>query len=173
MEKDEHYYQAYLDHHRISRRGLFRGMFAATEKQISTLNNSKVLRPPFAAKEELFLAACNGCGDCVKSCELGLIHIEQDKAVLNLDYASCTFCAKCAASCSTKALHLAFKADTQLRPTFNKSCLQFSQQSCTTCQQACPKQAISANLIVDAQQCNGCGECALACFMSSIELRLS
>ncbi|MCK3658396.1 ferredoxin-type protein NapF [Pasteurellaceae bacterium Pebbles2] len=172
-EKDERYYHAYLSHHSISRRGLFRGVLGSAEKTFSVKSVRSVPRPPFAAKEELFLTACTGCGDCVKACELGLIQLENQKAILDLSYASCTLCGKCAEHCSTNALHLAFNADTELRPQFNSNCLYHRQQPCTDCQQACPQQAISANLSVDNERCNGCGECQLACFMSAIQLNLT
>ena len=70
--KNEAYYQAYLTHHHISRRGLFRGVLGATEQpneeQIRT-----VRRPPFAAREDLFLAVCNGCGACIQRCPVDAI----------------------------------------------------------------------------------------------------
>ena len=72
--KDEAYYQAYLTHHHISRRGLFRGVLGATEvpqeKQIR-----KVHRPPFSAREDLFLTVCNGCGECKISCFVSAISL--------------------------------------------------------------------------------------------------
>lgn len=68
--KNEQYYTAYLTHHQISRRGLLRGLFNPIESR----QNEKRLqnRPPFAAKESLFTAICNGCADCANACPYGL-----------------------------------------------------------------------------------------------------
>ncbi|MGQ0287302.1 ferredoxin-type protein NapF [Pasteurellaceae bacterium 22721_9_1] len=173
MQKDERYYQAYLSHHQISRRGLFRGLLGSTEKALQKTQLRTAIRPPFAAEENLFLTACDGCGDCVKACDLGLIQIEQNKAILDLSYASCTLCGDCAKSCTRYALHPSFKADTEQRPVFTSNCVQHSQQVCTDCQQACPQQAISPTLLVNSELCNGCGECRLACFASAIQLNLN
>lgn len=166
--RDEQYYSAYLKHKHISRRGLLRGIFHSVDKErhhIARLAH----RPPFAAEEHLFLAACNGCGECVQACPYNLIQIQQQKAVLELDYMSCNLCGKCAISCSTNALNLAFKKDTELRPDFSSECLVKQNQSCTVCQQKCPQQAISDKLVVNHQLCNGCGECKISCFLSAVQ----
>ncbi|PJG84388.1 ferredoxin-type protein NapF [Conservatibacter flavescens] len=173
--KDERYYHAYLSHHHVSRRGLLRGIFGAAEKA-GTITHDKrqESRPPFCATESLFLAACTGCGECVKACPFGLIQIKQHKAHLEIDYASCNFCGECAKACSTNALNLHFPADTELRPIFNQQCLSYGGQSCTTCVEACPKQAIYIDHEIQvSKDCNGCGECKIACFMQAITLQLS
>ena len=90
--KDEAYYQAYLTHHYISRRGLFKGVLGATdhlpEEQIRQIH-----RPPFAAREDLFLAVCNGCGDCVSVCPNHLLRLVHNKAELDIEYMACDLCA--------------------------------------------------------------------------------
>ncbi|WP_439259564.1 ferredoxin-type protein NapF [Lonepinella sp. BR2930] len=167
--KDQRYYQAYLSHQQISRRGLLRSMWHAVEKN-DQHNKRTIARPPFAAKESLFLTACTGCGECVTACSLGLISVTNQKAVLDLSYTSCSFCGECAKHCPTNALHISFKADTGLRPVFNADCLLKQQQACTTCQLSCPQQAITPDLTIDDNRCNGCGECQSACFMNAIRL---
>lgn len=171
-QKDERYYQAYLSHHVISRRNLFRGILGGSEKHLQQDAKRAVPRPPFAAKEHLFLNACNGCGDCVSACPNSILQISEGKVMLDLGYSTCSFCGRCADACTQQALHRAFRADTELRPTFLSSCIQHSHQSCECCQQACPKQAISPDLQVDPLRCNGCGECQLSCFVSAIRLTL-
>lgn len=167
--KDERYYQAYLAHNRISRRGLFRGLFGGAEKSYTEVSVRLNTRPPFAADESLFLHFCDGCGKCAAVCPYGLIQIQGGKAVLEIDFSACDFCGLCAEACPTNALNKAFDADTNLRPKFNGNCLQRKKQSCDTCQQACPQQAISATLEVDDEKCNGCGECKIACFVNAVE----
>ena len=53
MPKKETYYQAYLSHNAISRRGLFRGIFGAVEHPPGE-NQRAANHPPFAAREDLF-----------------------------------------------------------------------------------------------------------------------
>lgn len=165
--KNEAYYQAYLSHNQISRRGLFRSLFTAAEPVVAKNNHT---RPPFAAREDLFSAVCNGCGECVSACPNRLIHLEQNQAILEIDYVSCDLCGKCAEACPTHALHPNFPADTLLRPQFSSACLVKQHQSCTDCQTACAQRAISADLAIDNEHCNGCGECKFACFMGAISL---
>lgn len=166
--KNEAYYQAYLSHNQISRRGLFRSLFSASETVVS---EKHFPRPPFAAREDLFSAVCNGCGECVSACPNGLIRLEQNQAILEIDYAPCDLCSKCAEACPTHALHPNFPADTLLRPHFSSACLIKQNQACTDCQTTCPQQAISANLTIAHECCNGCGECKIACFVNAISLK--
>lgn len=168
--RNEQYYEAYLNHKQISRRGLLRILFHSVDKGQKEYNSRLADRPPFAAEEHLFLVACTGCGDCIQACPHNLIQIQRQKAVLELDYMSCSLCGKCAESCSTNALNIAFKRDTELRPSFSSECLVKQGQFCTMCQDKCPQQAISENLVVNDELCNGCGECKISCFLSAIQL---
>ncbi len=167
--KNEAYYQAYLSHNQISRRGLFRSLFATGESAV--VSEKHLPRPPFAAREDLFTAVCNGCGNCVAACPNGLIRLEQNQAILEIDYAPCDLCGKCAEACSTHARHSHFSADTLLRPNFSSKCLIKQNQRCTDCQTACPQQAISSMLEIDNERCNGCGECKIICFVAAITFK--
>lgn len=171
--KNEQYYKAYLTYHRISRRGLLRGVFHPVGQAGQLCESRLAPRPPFAAAEDLFLAACNGCGECAVVCPHNLIRITGQKAVLELDYVACDLCGKCAETCPTHALHSAFKKDTEFRPHFGENCLRNQNQSCTVCRDSCPQQAISADLRLNLNACNGCGECKLSCFVSAIQLTLA
>lgn len=170
--KNEAYYQAYLTHHHISRRGLFRGVLGTT-KQPNEEQIRAVRRPPFAAREDLFLVVCNGCGACVSACANSLLRITHNKAELDIDYMACDLCGNCAAVCPTHALHPYFQADTGLRPQFSADCIAWHGQSCTACQDSCPQVAILPDLTVRETLCNGCGECKIACFVSAIRLELA
>lgn len=170
QSRNEQYYEAYLSHNHISRRGLLRSLFHSVDKAQKADIARLAFRPPFAAEERLFLAACDGCGDCVQACPHHLIRIQQQKAVLEIDYMSCNLCGRCAESCSRHALNPAFKKDTELRPQFSADCLIRQKQPCTVCREKCPQQAISPELEVNNELCNGCGECKINCFLSAIQL---
>ncbi|WP_373820314.1 ferredoxin-type protein NapF [Glaesserella sp.] len=170
MVKNEQYYQAYLSMNTISRRGLFRGLLGGSHKSVAVTDIRRVARPPFACAEHLFVSICNGCGNCVNACPYGLIQLQQGLATLQIDFSACDFCAKCAESCSINALNNAFKADTEMRPQFNQNCLQSKGQYCDVCQQSCSQQAISPELDVDNEKCNGCGACKISCFVDGIAL---
>ena len=167
--KDEAYYQAYLTHHYISRRGLFKGVLGATELPAEE-KICEVHRPPFAARDDLFLAVCNGCGDCVSACPNNLLRLVHNKAELDIEYMACDLCGKCAEACQTHALYPYFPADTGLRPKFGKDCITLQGQSCDVCRESCSQKAIRADLSLVPDLCNGCGECKISCFVSAISL---
>lgn len=147
------------------------------EKEISAIVSSKVARPPQALPEELFNVLCNGCGDCVRCCPYGLLTIEHDNVVLNIDFTECDACMKCTSACQTGALREQMPSDTLLRPHVSSSCLG-RQDSCHMCIINCPQQALTFHLSdsgirqlqCDDALCTGCGLCKLSCFHGHIAL---
>lgn len=133
----------------------------------------KVHRPPFSAREDLFLAVCNGCGDCISACPNNLLRLVHNKAELDIEYMACDLCGKCAEACQTHALYPYFPADTGLRPKFGKDCITLQGQSCDVCRESCSQKVIRADLSLVPDLCNGCGECKISCFVSAISLILS
>ncbi|MCK3657003.1 ferredoxin-type protein NapF [Pasteurellaceae bacterium Macca] len=181
-EKNERYWQAYFDHHHISRRGLLRSLLGGSGRK-STTQEDKALqriafRPPFATLEPLFLRDCTACGDCLSACPYGLIVLEDQKATLNIDFSACDLCGLCADACQTGALSRQVKPDTGLRPQFDLACPRYDQQDCDFCTEACPSQAIHfderANRFELTQgDCSGCGECKVRCPQHYIQLTLA
>ncbi|WP_420807412.1 4Fe-4S binding protein [Actinobacillus porcitonsillarum] len=60
-----------------------------------------------------------------------------------------------------------FKANIRLRPNITAH----SVQKSTPANKPAPN-AISAQLDIDTEKCNGCRECKIACYMSAIGLRM-
>jgi ferredoxin len=48
---------------------------------------------------------CNGCGKCTKVCPLGIIHLENKKAIINREL-DCTLCRLCEFNCQQRAISL-------------------------------------------------------------------
>ncbi|MFA9500702.1 ferredoxin-type protein NapF [Mannheimia sp. E30BD] len=181
MAKDERYYAAYLEHNRISRRGLFRALIGGGQKAQAESTGEwlkrQAARPPFAVAEPLFLKNCNGCGECVKACPYGLIILKESKAILEIDFSACDLCGNCATACPNGALASNTQPDTGLRPTFDFSCLRQNNQACFFCETACREQAISFDLTtrkmqLNSDKCNGCGECKTACPQHYVSLQV-
>jgi len=56
---------------------------------------------------------CIGCGVCVQRCQMDVISLEEDKAVLDLD--RCIGCGVCVTTCLTDSLHLVRKPESEQR----------------------------------------------------------
>lgn len=162
-----------------SRRRLLTGWMERHQCQPEppSLTLPAVACPPQAVPEPLFSALCDGCGACVSRCPYGLLHLEQGKVVLNIDFTECDACRKCTAACQTGALREQMPCDTLLRPQISLSCLG-RQDSCRMCMINCPQQALvfgvsatgDRQLQCDSERCNGCGLCKLSCFHGHISL---
>ncbi len=60
--------------------------------------------------------SCNGCGKCVKRCNMGAINIKDKKAFLNTG--KCIGCGLCVTTCKPGAIHLC-KKDIEIKPPIN------------------------------------------------------
>lgn len=179
--RDSGYYRAWMSSRTVSRRGLFRGLFAPGQRAIQNGIEGAALqrlvaRPPQAVAEPFFLQACDGCGACRDACPVGVIALDNGKAQMNIEFAECDFCGKCTASCPSGALELTQPMDTGLRPEISAQCLGRLDDLCRMCEIACPLTAIFFNQqnqpTVDNTRCNGCGKCKLVCYHGDINLSL-
>lgn len=179
--RDSGYYRAWMSSRTVSRRGLFRGLFAPGQRALqngleSDALERRVARPPQAVAEPLFLQACDGCGACRDACPMGIIVLDNGKAQMNIEFAECDFCGKCTENCHSGALSLTQLMDTGLRPVISGQCLGRLDDLCRMCEIACPRTAIFFNQqnqpTVDNMQCNGCGKCKLVCYHGDINLSL-
>ncbi|MBZ0128838.1 MAG: ferredoxin-type protein NapF [Rhodobacteraceae bacterium] len=153
--------------HLVSRRAFFKGR----------VSEGDYLRPPGAAAESDFRAACNSCGDCIPVCPENILTADPDgRPAIRFATGACTFCNACIDACETGALrpgqgsaHLAEVA---------ASCLAESAVSCRTCEDQCDEGAIRFRLalggraspLIDASLCNGCGACVAPCPAAAIRI---
>jgi len=151
-------------------------------------------RPPGAAPEVAFVAACTRCGDCIDVCPVHAIV----KAPANAGLAAgtpyidpamqaCIVCADmpCAAACETGALVLPqdmwasiHMGVLELDP---ERCITFQGSACGVCARSCPvgETALAVDdrghPVLKPEGCVGCGVCVTACVTipSSLKLRLA
>ena len=180
--KDERYYQAFMQHNYISRRGLLRGLFSGGQKAQRQAQQDvyrrAAARPPQALPEPLFVQRCTGCGDCITVCPYGLISVQQNKAQINIDFSACDMCAQCTQACATGALSPTQAFHTGFIPHVSHLCIRQKGSNCPFCENACSTKAISFDTIhhklqLNLSACNGCGECQISCPHHYIELLLS
>lgn len=135
-----------------------------------------LLRPPGAQDEDGLLSACVKCDRCRSVCPTGVIGVADLEdgflrartPILDFHQGICDFCGKCQDVCMTGAIR-SFDPDTDkigVAIIQTDRCLAYVE-SCTECVEACPYEAISLDgsehPIVDAEACNGCGECENIC----------
>ena len=59
-------------------------------------------------------AICNGCEDCIKSCQFNALSM--DDMLAKVDAVRCTGCGVCVLACSTGALGLARRPEEEVKP---------------------------------------------------------
>lgn len=168
----------------ISRRELLGGLcagaglvaFGGVAKAFAGEGDS-VLRPPGGQDEALLMASCVKCDrcrsvcprECVSVCSLGdgIVTARTPKLDFHLGY--CDFCGLCAQVCPTGALR-AFDPHVDkigIAYVDTATCLAYTMGACEKCRDVCRYDALSFDErnrpVVDAQHCNGCGECVDAC----------
>lgn len=147
------------------------------------MGNRPPRRPPWARAEELFTRLCTRCDDCIRACEIDLLHRGSGGfPEISFEESGCDFCGDCLKSCSTGALSAPFPAPSlawKWRADIETSCLSLRGIVCRACGDACDTEAITFELQtggraeprVDQQLCNGCGECLAVCPEDAVSLR--
>lgn len=175
MNKTERYYQEYMSHRHVSRRGLFRAFVTASRNVAPPASSLPPWPlPPGASSATQFLTTCTRCGQCADACPMGVIIQREDGyPQLAIEFASCDGCGQCIEACTTDVLQHQAHFDTRLRPSFSTQCTHASR-GCRQCATACPVQACafteSPLPVVNNERCNGCGECMIQCDRQAITL---
>lgn len=140
-------------------------------------NNQLMLRPPGGQNENRLNGLCVKCDRCRSVCPLecisvahvedGLLQARTPKLDFHRGY--CDFCNRCIEVCPTQALQ-PFDPSVQkigvaeVRP---ERCIAWTNPgSCVKCEEVCRFDAIhfvDGLPVVDAEACNGCGECEFHC----------
>lgn len=131
-------------------------------------------RPPFAVEESMFVRLCDGCGQCAAACPNQIIEMTGGVAAIDISYAFCDLCGQCQQACPTLALS-GQKISTGLVATVSNSCENLYGY-CGSCEDSCQYGALiwqdDAKPFIDADKCNGCGQCAQSCYTSMISFQL-
>jgi ferredoxin-type protein NapF len=115
------------------------------------------------------LAACTGCGACVRACPETVLLLVGDKVALDPQLGECSFCGRCAEVCPEPV----FADDRRMAHRFDIAdhCLARAGITCMTCRDTCPEAAISMRPriggpflpVIDQSSCTGCGACVAPC----------
>jgi MauM/NapG family ferredoxin protein len=181
------------------RREFFQKTFGKLLHEIAEHTERRVapkrwFRPPGAAPEVAFLAACTRCGDCIDVCPVHAIlkmpangggGLATGTPYIDPTSRTCIVCEDmpCAAACETGALvptpwasvHMGVL---ELDP---QRCITFQGAECGVCARACPvgERALAlddrGHPVLKPEGCVGCGVCVTACVTlpSSLKLRLA
>ncbi|WP_370467965.1 4Fe-4S dicluster domain-containing protein [Nitrospira sp. KM1] len=144
---------------------------AVPEKPVPAIRKDW-LRPPGAVEEMLFLERCTACSDCVKACPYGslVLHHENATPVIFPDEIPCYLCDDfpCITACATDALLPVSREAVRMGMAVVNFRLCTAGQGCHACASKCPTDALSMDfdtqrMIVDQDQCVGCGICEQIC----------
>ena len=151
------------------------------------LRHQGLIRPPGALPEPAFLERCLRCGECLRACLTNTLQPDWHRAGLeglwaprmNLRHAACEQgCNVCGQVCPTQAIRPLSLAEKQhakvgTAVVIRDRCLPWSQdRRCLICDEQCPYNAIVFQHdathrmglpVVNADKCNGCGQCEDKC----------
>lgn len=144
------------------------------------------LRPPGAVDEHRFPALCIRCGNCLQVCPAHILRPDIQPANLwalgvpRVDFSEdycredCHACTQVCPSGALRDLSLVAKLDYSmgLAEVEFELCLLAYDRECEICKRVCPRDAVTfvwseeeytVMPQIDAERCNGCGACLVAC----------
>jgi ferredoxin-type protein NapF len=116
-------------------------------------------------------------------CEQGIIRCgEAGYPRIDFNLGPCTFCGDCVRACQDGALAFAddpAQSPWSLQVEIQADCLAGKGVVCRSCGERCGENAIRFRLqtrgraspVLDADACNGCGDCVSACPIGAIRIR--
>ncbi len=141
-------------------------------------------RPPWALPEPAFTESCTRCDDCVRACWAGiLVRGSGGFPEVRFETSGCDFCGDCLKACRHGALSAPWPAPSlawRWKAAISDRCLSLRGIVCRACGDACDTEAIRFRLMtggrarpdVDADACNGCGECLAVCPEGAVSLEV-
>lgn len=135
------------------------------------------LRPPWSGNGRDFMERCTRCGDCASVCETRVIQFGADGYPrIDFSVAGCTLCGRCVTACQPGVLRREGRSAWEHQVAINDSCLARQNVECRMCGESCDAGAIRFRLRqggvarpeLNAEICNGCGECVGVCPTRSI-----
>ena len=156
-----------------------RGFPRQNLKQTNTLHFTS--SPPWAVDVNLFNKLCDGCGECVSSCEKNIISLKKD-GYPGVDFSkgACSFCGVCAQKCPQGALRYdPASPPWNIIASITGNCLMHNMVLCSTCIEECDKGAIARPMAIHkngapeilAEKCDGCGACLGSCPVGAIAFK--
>jgi ferredoxin len=159
--------------------------FLIPSNPASQLRAGKIIRPPGALPEKLFLDTCARCGECLRSCvtntiqmsflEAGLEGMWTPRLLMRHAYCeqSCNLCGRVCPTQAIRSLPMEDRKYAKIGTAVLKKerCLVWAQDKlCLICDEQCPYNAIVFKVVdgmrrpfVQANKCNGCGVCEKVC----------
>jgi ferredoxin-type protein NapG len=150
-----------------------------------TANRVRLIRPPGAVDEKLFLAACIRCYKCQDACDIGAIQFftEADRnyyhsPYIDLSIKSCNLCMKCTKVCPSGAL-LPMEREEKEKVTmgsvelFEDSCLSYKAKAIRNEQALLMEMGrapTESQAIVERR--GPCGECYMFCPLRESAIQL-
>jgi MauM/NapG family ferredoxin protein len=148
----------------------------------SGAKNNRLIRPPGSLPERQFVAACTGCGECLKVCpnnalhptflEAGLAGLYTPRLVPRIGYCEefCNFCGRVCPTGAIRSISIEEKRLIQMGVAHidKTRCIAYDKDKvCLVCNEQCSYHAIQGDEkkrpSVIEEKCTGCGICENKC----------
>lgn len=148
----------------------------------SGAKNNRLIRPPGSLPERQFVAACTGCGECLKVCpnnalqstflEAGLAGLYTPRLVPRIGYCEefCNFCGRVCPTSAIRSISIEEKRQIQMGVAHidKTRCIAYDKEKvCLVCNEQCSYHAIEGDEKkrphVNEEKCTGCGICENKC----------